>query len=103
MNKAGQAREVVEVKLRYLEVSPKGLADELADSAFHPAETRDAKAQILKERLGIEVKPGETPLEAWLRAMAEENGLPVQTPAHPAIREAILFNPEAIRFIWWLA
>ena len=93
----------VTVRLRYLEIITKGLMNEVVDSAFRPGVTQAAKIKILREKLGIEVKPGETPLEAWLRAMAEENGLPVQTPAHPAIREAILFDPDARRFVWWLA
>jgi hypothetical protein len=34
--------------------------------------------------------------------MAEENGLPVETPAHPALASAVLLS-AASRFVWWLA
>jgi hypothetical protein len=54
-------------------------------------------------RLGIERHDSERPMDAWLRAMAETNGLPHTTPTHLALTAAILGSRKAARFLIWLA
>jgi hypothetical protein len=54
-------------------------------------------------RLGIEPQDDERPIDAWLRAMAEANGLPHTTPTHAALTSAILQDRGAARFLFWLA
>ena len=54
-------------------------------------------------KLGIPRTEGEKPLIAWLRTMAEENGLPVAVPAVPELRRAVEESAGAMRFVFWLA
>lgn len=62
----------------------------------------DHKAKLLK-RLGVERLDGEGYLAAWLRHIAETNGLPVTVPAHPDIADAICMDRDASRIMWILA
>ena len=88
------------VKVRYLDVGdPVSL---LVAEAFHGEEMSRAKDAALA-RLGITRRPGESHLQAWLRAMAEENGVPHRVPADPRLVDAVLASPGARRFLWWLA
>lgn len=87
-----------EVKLRFFDL-PAG--DSLLLDAFNPSESRALKLRALA-RLGITPREGESPLDAWCRAMAEENDLPVQKPAHSAISQAVLFS-SAQKFVFFLA
>jgi hypothetical protein len=54
------------------------------------------------EHLGIVPRDGEWPLEAWLRVMCEENGLPYTLPVPRELANAILYS-RAQRFLWFLA
>jgi hypothetical protein len=86
------------MKLRYIE-PPEDWA-----ATLFLTEEQERQLQIhLLARLGIEAKPGEKPLHAWLRAMHVENGLRPESPANPAIRDAILGCAEAARFMFILA
>jgi hypothetical protein len=88
------------VKLRYIEAP----SDWTATATLFLTEEQERQLQIrLLARLGIEVRPGEKALHAWLRAMHVENGLIPESPANPGIRDAILGNPEAMRFMFILA
>lgn len=57
----------------------------------------------LLRALEVEPQPGEPPLEAWLRAQAERNGLPHQLPAHPRLAETIASDGDLLQLIWTLA
>jgi hypothetical protein len=86
------------VKLRYIEAPPDWTA------TLFLTEEQERQLQIrLLARLGIDAKPGEKPLHAWLRAMHVENGLIPESPANPVIRDAILSSQEAMRFMLILA
>lgn len=86
-----------DVTVRYLDMSP----DTAIRSSLLPQDQADALKAKALSALGIEPLDGETPLDAWLRTIAVENGLPVTRPAHPAIAQAI--SGPALRFMWFLA
>lgn len=86
------------VKLRFFDVNA---ADSLLHAAFSPEDNKRIKDKVLAN-LGITRRDGESYLDAWLRAMAEENGLPVGRPAHRALVDAIMFS-SAQKFVWFLA
>jgi hypothetical protein len=86
------------VKLRFFDIDS---GNSLLFDVFNPSESRALKLRALA-RLGITPREGETPLNAWCRVMAEENGLPVQIPAHKAIADAVLFS-SAQKFVFFLA
>lgn len=88
------------IKIRWLECAP-GL---VLDSLVVEAVQKDASHKdLILRKLGIERREGETALGAYVRAMHEENGLAPQLPAHPAIREALSDNREAMRLVLVLA
>ena len=89
------------VALRFLDVDDDAVRAEIVLAVRHPEQRGAVKDRALA-RLGIERRAGEHHLAAWCRAMAEENGLPVETPAHPALASAVLMS-AASRFVWWLA
>lgn len=91
------------IKLRWLDLDDEAFKNLLVAEALAPAEARQKKLEVLKTRLGIEANAGEDPLQAWLRAMAEENGLPVTQPAAPELAEVVTFSDGARRFLWALA
>ena len=89
------------IALRWIDVD--GI---IGDSLLAEAFGQDA-AQAFKDkalaRLGIARAEEEKPLAAWLRAMAEENSLPVTVPAVPDLRRAVENTPGVLRFVFWLA
>jgi len=87
-----------EVKVRYFDFSP-DLA--MKSSLLLPKEEAHSLKLRTLSKLGIVPRQGETPLVAWLRAMAEENGLPVTRPAHPALANCI--TGAVGRFVFFLA
>ena len=90
------------VTLRWIDVD-RTVADMLLAEALGGQEaTQGAKDKALA-RLGITRAEGERPLAAWLRTMAEENGLPVAVPAVPELRRALESTAGAMRFVFWLA
>jgi len=89
------------VTLRWLDVD-KILGESLLAEAFGQDTAQEFKDKALV-RLGIAKANGEKPLSAWLRVMAEENGLPVVVPATPELRRAMEESAGAMRFVFWLA
>jgi hypothetical protein len=89
------------VTLRWIDVD-KILADSLLAEAFGQDSTQGFKDKALAH-LGITRTEGEKPLTAWLRAMAEENDLPVAVPAVSELRNAVESTAGAMRFVFWLA
>lgn len=75
--------------------------DALIFEALDPNRAAEVKVRAL-ERLGIQARDGETPLEAWLRAMCEENGLEYTRPCPRVLADAIL-DSGAARFAWFLS
>ena len=89
------------ITLRWIDVSDI-LGDSLLAEAFGQGTVQTIKDHSLA-RLSIARAEGENPLTAWLRVMAEENGLPVASPAVPALRRAVEESAGALRFVFWLA
>jgi hypothetical protein len=89
------------ITLRWIDVD-KILGESLLAEAFGQDSTREFKDRALAQ-LGITRAAGEKPLTAWLRAMAEENGLPVAVPAVPELRRAVEESAGVMRFVFWLA
>jgi len=89
------------ITLRWLDVDDI-LRDSLLAEAFGQGVTQTLKDKALAH-LGIARTAEEKPLTAWLRAMAEENGLPTAVPAVPALRNAVESSAGALRFVFWLA
>ena len=84
------------VKLDMLRVGPEDIKAALLTSDT----TYKVKAV---EKLGIEIHEGETPLQAWLRYIAEENGLLNTLPCDPKIKDAIYASPEALKFMFYIS
>lgn len=87
------------IKLRWMEVSDI-LGNSLVVDALYGID--DLKLKALS-KLGIEPLEGEKPMQAWTRAMCEENGVEHTTPVCVEIREAIMWTPGAMKFMFWLA
>lgn len=84
--------------IRFFDVSA---GDALLYEALDPTQAAEIKLRAL-ERLGIVPRDDETPLQAWLRVMCEENGLPYTQPVPQELADAIL-DSDAARFVWFLA
>jgi hypothetical protein len=89
------------VSLRWIDVDDIVGVSLLAE-AFGKDILQETKDKALT-KLGITRAEGEKPLTAWLRAMAEENGLPVAAPAAPELRRAVEESAGVMRFVFWLA
>lgn len=89
------------VTLRWIDVD-NIIGESLLAEAFGKDSLRSTKEKALT-KLGIARAEGEKPLIAWLRTMAEENGLPVTVPAVPELRRAVEESASAMRFVFWLA
>lgn len=87
--------------LRWIDVDAI-LGESLLAEAFGQDTAQAIKDKALA-RLNIARAEGEKPLTAWLRSMAEENGLSVAVPAVPALRRAVEESAGAMRFVFWLA
>jgi len=88
---------------RYLSIAERDgfVADSLLADALAPDRSLNLKwRSILK--LGIKVLPGDTPDDAWLRAMCEENGEPFTTPVPYPIADALVNCRAAYAFYFWL-
>ena len=90
----GTTSDTVTIRLRYMDVGEFGLDTLFADRA--------QKCRTLAA-LGIDVPAEQKPLEAWLHAMSRENGLPVSTPVHADIAQAVTMDRAAQKFVWYLA
>lgn len=91
--------DITHVNLRYFNVDLI-MKDSLAAQALGSID--DLKHRAL-DRLGIDRQGEETPCDRWMRAMAEENSLPVRKPAEMALADAIMSTKQAFRFMFWLA
>ncbi len=89
------------ITLRWIDVD-NILGESLLAEAFGQDAAQEFKDKALA-RLGIVKAAGEKPLTAWLRTMAEENGLLVAVPAAPELRRAVEESVSALRFVFWLA
>ena len=87
------------VRLRYLSMDGEAAVSSLLLSVEH---SRDVAIRLL-DKLGIALGDGEKPIYAWLRAMAEENGLPVSIPVDKRLGRAIGEDVNASRFLFVLA
>ncbi len=77
------------VKLRWLEI----------ENPWYPLPAREDKIVALA-RLGITVRPDQSPLAAWALAMCRENDLPEELPA---IHVGDAAQEACSRWLWWLA
>lgn len=91
-----------EIQLHFLKIEEKDLRKFILLEVRDPEGARALKIKAL-EMLGVQVLEGETPLQAWCRHLHEINGLQPQYPVAEAIKEAILSDPEAVRFMYILA
>jgi len=89
------------VTLRWIDVD-NIIGESLLAEAFGKDTLQATKDKALT-KLGITRTEGEKPLIAWLRTMAEENGLPVTVPAVAELRRAVEESAGAMRFVFWLA
>ena len=90
-----------EIKLRYLEVDAKMLEATIVAEMWAKEQMEEARRKAL-QNLGIELRDGEKPSDAWLRAMCEENGFEFSKPVPPEIANAIINNINVYRFYFWL-
>ena len=81
-------------------LNSKTTTDALALDTFAPDKAKALKRKAL-DAMGITKMPMENFLDAYLRHIAEINGLPVTKPAHPDIVD-ICFAVDAIRRTVWL-
>lgn len=90
-----------EVKLRYCKIPADVLTIILATGKDEDYKVRE---KILAA-CNVERRQGEEPLSAWIRAMAEENGIgPEQDEEFRAtIRREMEFNRELARFVFAIA
>jgi hypothetical protein len=93
--------EPTTVHVRWIDTSQELLMESLLAEAMNPELGGTLKERALA-RLGIQAQPGEHPLTAWLRVMAEENNLPHTTPCHPALSDAAMSGSVG-RWVFWLA
>jgi len=91
------------IRLRWLYLSHEAFKSQLVAEIRSSEGLQRKKKELLKTQLGIEVEPGESALQAWLRVMAQENGLPVMEPATPELVKEILSRAGALQFVWALA
>jgi hypothetical protein len=86
------------MKLRYIEISPQ-IITELPE--WSPAEIERESELTLKD-LGIRRQPDESYLNAWARAMLEENGCEDNPESRQRLTEAIPQDSDVLRFVWVL-
>lgn len=84
------------INLRYIKLS----ADLVAKTLLVNGDEHKKKALDV---LGIVPRGDETPMQSWLRAMCEENGLKYSQPVPREIADAIVSNVNAARFMWAMA
>jgi len=86
------------MKLRYIEISPEIIA-ELPE--WSPAQIEHESELTLKD-LGIRRQPDESYLNAWARAMLEENSCKNNSENRQRLIEAIRQGGDVVRFVWVL-
>jgi len=91
------------IRLRYIEIDRNLMTKQIVSEALQDRnEITEIKWRVL-ERLGIKRDGEASPLYAWLKTMCRENGLPETIPVPQELTDAILNDPNAYRFVWWLA
>ena len=90
-----------EIRLRYLEVDGEMMRAIILAEVLAKEQVEEVKRKAL-EKLGIRLRDGEKPSDAWLRAMCEENGFEFGKPVPPEIAEAITNSANVYRFYFWL-
>ena len=93
------ANTEVAVKLRWIDCSQDTAIRSLL---LNKIDSDTIRTKVLA-RLGIVRHAEESFLDSWARTMAEENNLPIQKPVCVELREAIEWNPEVMRFVFFLA
>ena len=86
----------MDVKLHYLDTSKELAAESLL------IDGDELKDKILA-RLGIDRRQGESHVDAWGRHLHEINGLEFSKPYHETIKDAIMSDSSAFRFMFVLA
>jgi len=90
------------IRLRYIPVDMEELLETYLTADFIvPHGPGDAARFLRRDRafammLGLEPRPDERLIDAWLRTMHRENGLPPWPPIHPAVNEALHAAPKAL-------
>jgi len=82
--------EEMEITLRFIDIQ---------HPHQFPVATRDKKTEVLR-RMEIFVTDGQTPLQAWLLTMCQENALPAILPANIVGQVAADLCPN---WLYWLA
>ncbi|MEW6210616.1 MAG: hypothetical protein AB1631_19790 [Acidobacteriota bacterium] len=88
-------------KLRWLELSPDLFCASVLAEAMNKTSIPSWKRRAV-ERLGIEIRDGETPSDAWLRAMCGENGIEFTEPVDRDLADVIRENVSCLRFFFAL-
>lgn len=88
-----------EIVIRYLDVNDI-LLDSLVIEGISP-KLKKIKEKALS-RLGVD-HTEDTYLRSWLKWLSDLNGLEFETPVHKAICDGIMEDPNAQRFMFWLA
>jgi hypothetical protein len=91
------------MKIKYMKLTKNILSDSLHYEAF-TEENRvlETKKRIL-EKLNITIKDNESPLQAWLRDIAETNGYRHTIPCHPDITSTIYSSTDLTNFLWFIS
>ena len=55
------------------------------------------------EQCGFDIAAEEHPMDAWMRGLCEINDLEYTKPVCPELRDAILDNSKATKFMFFLA
>jgi hypothetical protein len=87
------------IKLRYLDIDQKLAMDTMLSDAYG---NKTEYKRHWVEKLGIIIQEGESPSNAWLRAMSEENGFEFTLPVDRRLSSAIRNFPTCYRFYFCL-
>jgi hypothetical protein len=77
--------------------------ERMAGLLLAPADVARERSWRVLERMGIAGVDGETPIQAWTRAMCELNGLDYRPPIGGFFAECVARDPELLRFLWVIA
>jgi len=91
-----------EITVDWLAFGPDEKAALLLLDAADPDLATRKKWEHLAE-LGVSQQGDETPAQAYLRHLAEINGLGNTIPAHPALVQVIAAHRGAYWFLFWLS
>lgn len=89
----------MQVKIEYIALS----GQETASSLLLSGETETQIKDKFLAKMNITRKEGESHVDAWGRHLHEINELEFTKPYHPAIKDAIMGDRDAHRFMFFLA